>query len=383
MESEILHQATELLEKANAKLEPELLTAPDARKLLAAYARAEKLAAFGVAALARKLDNASALARVTGTSVGKAKAVVDTAKVLGDSADLGLALQRGAISLDQANEIAKAEQSCPGAAAELLDVARKESFHVLKDRARATKLEAEQHNGLAARQRAARFAHSHSDELGMVHIDLALEPHVGTPIVNRAEAEADRLRKKAKTKGEAEPFERHLADAYAALLSGSGNGRSRRPELVVLVSHEVARRGWTEVKEKEVCKIPGVGPVSPQVAREIAKDAFLSGLFYDGKDLRHFRRWSRGIPVEVALALELGEPPAFEGVACVDCGNRFRPEFDHVKPRVAEGPVSNSNLKPRCWGCHKEKTKRDRRAGRLRPAKASERRAGRLRAAET
>ncbi|MDQ3987470.1 MAG: hypothetical protein M3280_13355, partial [Actinomycetota bacterium] len=207
MESEILDQATELLEKANAKLEPELLTAPDARKLLAAYARAEKLAAFGVAALARKLDNASALARVTGTSVGKAKVVVDTARVLGHSADLSSALQRGAISLDQASEIAKAEQSSPGAAAELVDVAQKESFHVLKDRARATKLEAEQHNGLAARQRAARFAHSHSDELGMVHIDLALEPHVGTPIVNRAEAEADRLNKKARAKGEAEPFE--------------------------------------------------------------------------------------------------------------------------------------------------------------------------------
>ncbi|MDQ3984913.1 MAG: HNH endonuclease [Actinomycetota bacterium] len=383
MESEILHQATELLEKANAKLEPELLTAPDARKLLAAYARAEKLAAFGVAALARKLDNASALARVTGTSVGKAKAVVDTARVLGHSEDLSSALKHGDISLDQANEIATAERSSPGAAKDLVKVAKKEAFHVLKDKARATKLEAEQHNGLAARQRAARFAHSHSDELGMVHIDLALEPHVGTPIVNRAEAEADRLNKKARTKGEAEPFERHLADAYAALLSGSGRGRSRRPELVVLVSHEVARRGWTEVKKGEVCKIPGVGPVSPQVAKEIAQDAFLSGLFYDGKDLRHLRRWTRNTPVEVRLALELGEPPEFDGIKCVDCGNRFRTENDHVQPHCVLGPASTDNLKPRCWRCHREKTKRDRRAGRLRPAKTSDRRAGRLRAAET
>jgi hypothetical protein len=114
----------------------------------------------------------------------------------------------------------------------------------------------------------------------MVHIHVALEPHVGTPIVARAEAEAARLATKARAgsgDGAKEPFERHLADAYAALLAGKGKGTARRPELVVLVSHEVARRGWTEVREGEVCKIPGVGPVSPQVAREIARDAFLSG----------------------------------------------------------------------------------------------------------
>jgi hypothetical protein len=54
------------------------LSAPVARKLLEAYARAETLAAFGVAALARKVDDASELAQVTGTSMGKAKAVVST-----------------------------------------------------------------------------------------------------------------------------------------------------------------------------------------------------------------------------------------------------------------------------------------------------------------
>jgi hypothetical protein len=30
--------------------------------------------------------------------------------------------------------------------------------------------------------------------------------------------------------------------------------------------------------------------VSPQVAREIAKDAFLNGVFFDGVDLRNFKQ---------------------------------------------------------------------------------------------
>ena len=288
---------------------------------------------------------------------------------MGASQELSSALQQGDISLDQATEIASAEESAPGAARELVEVAQKEAFHVLRDKARQTKLEAERHKDLAARQRAARYGRSHSDELGMVHIHLSLEPHVGTPIVARAEAEAARVSKKASAgagAGVKEPFERYLADAYVSLLAGSGKGRARRPELVVLVSHEVIKRGWSEVSEGELCKIPGVGPVAPQVAKEIAKDAFLSGVFFDGRDLRHFKRWGKDISVDVQVALELGEPPSFHGVCCVDCGNRFRTEFDHVRPRNSHGPTSHPNLKPRCWSCHRAKTARDRRAGRSR-----------------
>jgi 5-methylcytosine-specific restriction endonuclease McrA len=364
MKKTFVDDAIQSLEKANADLEPELLTAPDARKLLEAYARAEKLAAFGVAALTRKLNDTSEVARVTGTSMGKAKATVATGKVLGASHELSAAMRHGEVSLDQAAEIATAEKAAPGSAKELVAVAQVDAFHVLRDKARKAKLEAEQHKDLAARQLAARTARSFSDDLGMVHIHMAFEPHIGTPIVARAEAEAARRARAAEDK---EPFERHLADAYAALLSGSGKGRVKRPELVVLVSHEVAKRGWRDVREGEMCKIPGIGPVAADVARKIADDAFLSGVLYDGKDLRQLRRWSRSIPIEVALSLELGKPPSFDGVACVDCGNRFRTEFDHVRPRVAGGPSSNGNLRPRCWTCHQQKTKRDRRAGSLTP----------------
>ncbi|HEX2258725.1 MAG TPA: HNH endonuclease signature motif containing protein [Actinomycetota bacterium] len=366
----LIDQAIELLEKANEDLQPELLPAPGAHRLLTSYARARRLADFGIACLSRKLDDPSALARVTGTSIGQAKAVVATGKVLETSGELSAAFQQGDISLEQAGEIAAAEESCPGAARELVEVAQEEAFHVLKDQARKTKLEAEQHRDLSARQHAARYGRSHTDDLGMVHIHLSLEPHVGTPIIARAEAEAARLARRSQAgsgNGSREPFERQLADAYAVLLSGTGKGRARRPELVVLVSHEVARRGWTIVRKGEVCKIPGVGPVSPQVAREIAQDAFLSGVFFDGKDLRNFARWTKNIPVEVLVALELGEPPSFDGVSCVDCGNRFRNEFDHVKPRFIQGATSKPNLKPRCWSCHQAKTKRDRNAVRATP----------------
>lgn len=80
MQIEVLEQAVEFLEESNAKLQPELLAAPDARRWLALYARAEKLSSFGVAALSRKVADASEVAKVAGTSMGKAKAVVETGR---------------------------------------------------------------------------------------------------------------------------------------------------------------------------------------------------------------------------------------------------------------------------------------------------------------
>lgn len=191
----------------------------------------------------------------------------------------------------------------------------------------------------------------------MVNILLTFEPHFGTPIVARAEAEAERLAREARRNGNQEPFERYLADAYAKMLAhpGTVKGRARRPELVVLVSHEVAQRGWTDVREGEVCKIPGVGPIAPETAREIARDAFINAVICNGKDLRELARWTKHIPIEIQIALELGEPPEFDGVTCADCGNRFRTEFDHIEPRAALGPTSNPNLQPRCWPCHQSK----------------------------
>ena len=132
------------------------------------------------------------------------------------------------------------------------------------------------------------------------------------------------------------------------MLSGAGTkAKPKKPELVVLVSHEVAQRGWSDVRDGEVCKIPGVGPIDPQDAKEIAEDAFLNGVFFDGVDLRNFKRWTRNTPVEVLTALQLGEPPDFDGVKCVDCGNRFRNENDHDEiPHCAGRPASTTTSDP-------------------------------------
>jgi hypothetical protein len=364
--SSLLDQAIELLEKANAELEPELLDSSGARVVLDRYSKARRLVDYGVAAVARKVDDAAVVSRVTGTPVGHAKATIALGNNLKAAPELGAALQTGAVSAEQAVHIASAEASVPGATEELVKTANSEPFHVFKDAARKLKLEAEQHNGLATRQHAARAARHYADELGMTHIHLTLEPFAATPIVNRAEADAERLYKTARKTGQTEAFEAYLADAFVEMLSGTGKGRASRPELVVLIDYDTIKNGW-KLTPGGISKIPGVGPIDPQDAQEVAQDAFINAVLVDGADLRHFKRFSRHVPPEIKVALELGTAPAFDGPVCCGCGNRFRPERDHLEPVAAHGPTSYSNLKWKCNPCHVAKTEADRKAGKLTP----------------
>jgi hypothetical protein len=361
-----LDRAIELLAKANAELEPELLDSSGARAALDRYSRARRLVDYGVAAVARKVDDAAVISRATGTPVGQAKATIELGNNLKAAPELGAALQTGAVSAEQAIHIASAEASVPGVTGDLIKVANSEPFHVFKDKARKVKLEAEQRSGLAARQRAARRARHYADELGMTHIHLILEPLVATRIVNRAEADAERLYKAARQTGRTEAFEAYLADAFVEMFSGGGKGRASRPELVVVIDYETIRAGW-KLSPQGISKIPGVGPIDPRDAQAIAQDAFINAVLVDGKDLRHLKRFSRHVPPEIKVALELGKAPGFDGPVCSDCGNRFRPERDHLEPVVAKGPTSYVNLEWKCNPCHVAKTEADRKAGKLTP----------------
>ncbi|MEX2323606.1 MAG: HNH endonuclease signature motif containing protein [Acidimicrobiia bacterium] len=358
MDSQRIEAALAILEDEVSSLQADIVDRGGATRLVALFSRGERICAAGTALLARRVDDASLVARTTGTSVGRARALIGLSERLRDTPALASAVRGAEVSLDQATEIAKAETAAPGSAEALVDVARHEAFHVLKERARAAALEVDRAS-LGARQRAARRASHRITDLGMIHIEADLEPHVGAPIIERIEAGARRLRAEV---GQGEGWAAHLADAFAELWAG-GSGRSARPELVVVVSHGVTQRNWSGVEDGEVCAIPGVGPIDPQVAKRIAQNAFLTGVFYDGTDLRHIRRWTRSIPVEVRLALSLGEPPEFDGARCTDCGNRWGLEVDHVVPMAAGGPTSLPNTMHRCGRCHRRKTADDRRAG--------------------
>ncbi len=85
----------------------------------------------------------------------------------------------------------------------------------------------------------------------------------------------------------------------------------------------------------------------------------------NGKRIETVSHIGRNLPAELRTALELGDPPGFEGLICVDCAKTYGIERDHIDPVANGGLTAYDNLAGRCWDCHEHKTEADRRAGLL------------------
>jgi hypothetical protein len=265
----------------------------------------------------------------------------------------------GELSLAQAHDIVRAERACPGSEGRLVELTRTSAPGSAREAARKTVLEAMDVAELARHQRRARDAHHWRDELGMVRLDATLRPEFGVGIVNRLDAETDRLWRAGKQRGELEPRAAYAADALVALLSESGGTRpGLRAEVVFVTDGRAAH-------------IIGGGPVPVSVAfQAAAQGAFVKILHHDGVKVDLVAHVGRHRPAVLRTVLELGPPPGFEGVVCAEpgCDKRYGLEWDHVDPVANGGLTSYDNLVARCWVHHQEKTERDRKAGLLKGA---------------
>ncbi len=365
--------ASRALREALGALEPELLSGDDCATMAEELARTGKACVTAQARLASRAADAGAhhrrgfavavdwVARTAGSSTAQAREVLGTPAALEDCPETRQAVVSGELSLAQGAEIARTEAACPGAEAELVGLARGSSLGVLRDRARSRRLRAVDPAQLHARQQAARDVRHWRDDLGMVRLAGALPPVVGIPIVNRLDAETDRVHKAARREKHTEARAAHAADALVALLAGQGRGSTTRADLVLVWDRSAALGGDGE----GTAHIVGGGPVPVSVARGLAERAFVKTVIHDGVRIETVRHIGRYIPAELRTALELGDPPGFDGLACVDCGNRYGVERDHVDPVANGGRTSRDNMTGRCYGCHQKKTEQDRQAGLL------------------
>jgi len=354
--------------------DPALYSGADCAVLAEALAQTEKAcagararaAARAVACGAHKdrgyADGADWLAQKTGQSRAEARAELGTAGSLADLPATAHALAQGEVSLKEAAEVARGEAERPGSEEELVALAKAQGLGAVKEEVRKRGLEAQRPEDLAERQHAARYFRHWRDELGLVRFSGALPPTVGIGIVNRIEAQAARLRRGAGPASR-DSFDAASADALVKMVAGQGKGPSARADLVVVVDLAAYRRGHAH--PGETCHIVGGGPVTVGFAHQVAKDAFIKAVAHDGVRIDTVAHFGRHIPVELRTALELGEPPGFDGVSCAEpgCSRRFGLEWDHVDPVAHKGATSYENIQPLCRPCHWAKTEQDRQAG--------------------
>ena len=115
----------------------------------------------------------------------------------------------------------------------------------------------------------------------------------------------------------------------------------------------------------EVAHIVGGGPVPISVMREQAVNAFVKVAFHDGTKVDTIVHYGRRRPALLQSVLDLGDPPAFDGVKCAEegCDRRFGLQWDHKDPCANGGPTRKRNLQALCDPHHVDKTERDRKAG--------------------
>ncbi|MET1000756.1 MAG: HNH endonuclease [Acidimicrobiia bacterium] len=297
---------------------------------------------------------------MSGSTAFAARTAMDAVQAVRDVPETKSALLAGEVSLAQAAAIA----SAPGHERELLALARSKSLGPVKDAARRHRLAAIDPEQLHDHQVDAQYVRTWKTELGNIAFQGELPPEVVVPFVARLDAETDRCWRAAGRAARHRTREWHAARAFARLVSGTGGGKATAADVVIVCDINAYRRGRAELGEP--CHIVGAGPIPVAVAQELARDAFLKAVLHDGVNIHTVAHFGRHRPAALRTALELGAPPAFEGVTCTDCGRRYHLEWDHIHPCANGGVTSYANVKPRCPPCHDAKTERDRQAGLLR-----------------
>ena len=372
------------------------MTGAEAARSFELFASLERLAAAGKILVAPRLADSDEwarqghhsatewMAKTSGTSVGDAKRVADTAEKIADLGATQDALRSGNLSPAQAAAVGDGAAADPAAEAELLDAAGRESVRSLRDKARRVVLNSRGSvEERYARQRTLRSFSNWTDDEGRVAGRFRLTPDAGSAVVKAIQREADRHYRLAYREGRRESPENYAADALAALVTGEGLLGKRAgtgSEVVVVVSYEALRRGFVDpdadpdpdadrnadpdadaeeadVDKTEFCEVAGFGAVPVSKAREMLADAFLKGVVVDGTRVTHVKHFGRHRPAEVDTALMVQSFLSHGGLRCSveGCDRTVGLGWDHEVPFAGGGPTSAANLNALCRHHHVEK----------------------------
>ncbi len=358
------------LKKAVKKLEPEVLEAKTAARLVEEFAEIERVAAAGKALAARRMADsgvwrkdgarsaAAWMATKTGTSVGHAVNTLETAARLAELPATESAVRAGKLSEVQAKEIASAAAASPTAEHELLGVAEKEGVQTLRERCAQVRAAAVP-DELAHYDKIhrSRYLRHWSDAEGAFRLEGRLTPDAGAVVVAALEPYKERIFAEARKQGRRESYDAYAADAlvevarHARSCKQQPAGMSAPGAVVkVLVDHKALERGHTQAGE--TCVIEGIGPIPVATANALASDAVIAALSYNGTDIGKVTHLGRQVTARQRTAIETRDRK------CVvpGCENRHHLQIDHVTGWTTTHHTKLSELARLCPHHHYLKT---------------------------
>ena len=361
------------------QLGPSTCSAADAVALVDWFAEVERLAVAGKALAARVAaaggawrgagDRSAAdwLAKRTGTTVGEARCVLETAERLAPSAPADEAFRRGELSLKQAEAVAAAVTVDPAAATALLDTAQHRSLQKLRDESARVRAAAECDAGARhERIRRSRYWRRWTDVDGARCGAYRMTPEAAALVEAAAQPFIDEAIDTARRTGEHEAFDAYAADGLVAMAvatttrvpaSGApprgGRGRRRlrdRRELIALVDLEALQAG--AAAPGGTCEIAGVGPVPVDVVRRLFGDALLRIVVRDGADVKTVVHTGRAASAVQETAVLVQQ----DGCCGIPYCDQPATEIDHGAGFRVSGPVALGDLIGACGHHHDQKT---------------------------
>ena len=362
-----LREAVGGLKDALACLDARLFTGPQAVDALEVVTTAERWLAAARVQLAKRIDDtaewrrhgdrsaAQYLAHKTGTDVGNAMSMLETAEKLESAPGTAAAFASGEISESQAKVVAKAVAENPSAEDDLLDTAKRSSHKRLRDCCRRARHAGSDEKARYEVIKRDRYLRTWTDEEGAYCGQFRTTPDAGARIEARIRAEVDTQFRKAQADGRKEPLEAYAADALEALICSGGSVETKTSTVInVLVDYDALVR--QETVPGEVCEIAGIGPVPVELVHRWLSDAFLRVVVTHGVDVKAISRKTRYVDAEQKAALFVRD----HGGCVIDgCNADRRLERDHWQvPFGADGPTEIDNLVLLCVFHHALKTRK-------------------------
>ncbi len=365
--SEIVGELVARARGVLGSLDPATLSGAAAKRLVEEFAELRRLASAGEMLAAGRVAQTGAwvgedgafrevgvwMAHVAGTSVGRARATIETAQRLGSLPETSAALRSGSLSEAQVDAITSAATADPRAEGSLLHAAATQGVKGLQQvcarvEAAASKDQAERYE----RARVGRYLRNRriSDVEGLIEMRGPIDV-TARVMAALGPIESD-LFDQARSSDRRELPEALAFDALAqmaddsATVAAESSGRRAPATVVCRVDHAAFTRGATE--PGEVCEIVGIGPVPVSEVRKLAADAVLKALVTDGTDVRSVSHLGRTIPARLRTALEELQPEC----VIVGCHVDRHLEIDHDTPVAEGGRTEIENLNRVCHHHH-------------------------------
>jgi hypothetical protein len=391
-----------------AGLDPAALDGAAAVGLVDAFDRIERLAAAGKAIAAAGVEASDVwrnngsrdaigfLAARTNTPRARVRDGLSVIAVLGSTPLLDHAFRGGALTIDQAADIAAAVTEHPESEPELVALAATTSARQLKARCVEILAEGEGAEQQHRRARAERSASSSVGRDGIWRLSVRLPIIDGAYVDKALDLLQTQIFDDPRTNGELEPFDAYRADAVVALAraamgehctgtcanqpaddedpepsertedSGEAEPRSKRRErrrrrrisstrhaIVITVPHTTFLTG--KPVAGDTCQVPGVGPVPISVVhRLLDDDPIIKAIVTNGRDITAVATLTRSIKDDLHLAVLAANDRTCAVPRCTN--NRFL-ELDHEWEYHKGGPTSYDNLRPLCCFHHRQRTR--------------------------